>query len=373
MDLSRRRFALVLGSTVGAGLLGRSGPAGPTPGSTTEVGPMLLDSNENPSGPSLRAREAMTRSQAVASRYPDALTERMRQTIARHHGLAPENVCVGCGSTEILRMADMAFLGAGRTLVAATTTFEAVLDFAGVAQGRPIQVPLDAAFRHDLPAMARASTSRTGLVYVCNPNNPTGTIVPGREFDALVAAVPRSAVILVDEAYHHYVEDPEYRSAVSWVGQAENVIVARTFSKIHGMAGMRLGYALGSPEYIRAMQSHAIFSGANAAVLAAAEVSLGDEAHVREQRQRNRETRVWLETELRRQGLRFIPSHTNFLMIHVGTDVAPLIQAFRDRGIRVGRRFPSMAEWLRISIGAPEEIRAFAAALAEILPAARAA
>ena len=370
MSLTRRRFTLALGTTAGAALarlrLPDRAEASLPPGATGS--PIELNSNENPYGPSPRAREAMTRAQAVAGRYPDRADVAVREAIARAHGLRPENVCLGCGSTEILRMADMAFLGAGRTLVVAETTFEAVLAFAKVAQGEPVRVPLDPAFRHDLGAMARACTSRTGLVYVCNPNNPTGTIVSRRELDGFVAAVPKSAIVLVDEAYHHYVDDPEYASAASGVGRADNVVVTRTFSKIYGMAGMRLGYALGSPENIQAMASHALFSNANAAVLEAATASLGDEGHVAEQQRRNREAREWLVRELGRQGRRHIPSQTNFVMIHVGTDVTPLIEGFEKKGLLVGRRFPTMADWLRVSIGTLDEMRAFARALEELLP-----
>jgi histidinol-phosphate aminotransferase len=328
-----------------------------------------LNANENPYGPSEKAREAMTRSQAVASRYPDAFESQMVETIAKLHGVQPENVVLGCGSGEILRMADMAFLAPGKNVVVAEPTFEAVLQYARVARGEGIKVPQTADFRHDLPAMAAACNASTALVYVCNPNNPTGTIVSRDEMAAFIARAPKSAVLMIDEAYHHFVEDPKYASAFDWVGKAPNVVVVRTFSKIFGMAGMRLGYAVGSKENISAMRAHATSSNANAAVLEAGLASLADPNHVPRYKKMMNDTRRSLCAELQKDGRRYIPSEANFVMIDVGGDVRPVIDAFRKKNILVGRKFPSMPNWLRISIGTQKEMDSFVAGLREIVPA----
>jgi histidinol-phosphate aminotransferase len=221
--------------------------------------------------------------------------------------------------------------------------------------------------------MARACDARTGLVYVCNPNNPTGTVVTGDELLARLEKVPATAKIVVDEAYHHFVEAPAYRSALDLADRLPNLVVARTFSKIHGMAGMRLGYGVASAENARALRAHASWSNVNAAVLAAAKASLADEALVARQRDRLNATRRWLVTELEREGRRTIPSETNFVMIDAGGDVGPLIEAFAARGIRVGRRFAAMPTWLRVTIGTPEETRAFLQAFRALSPARPAA
>ena len=171
-------------------------------------------------------------------------------------------------------MADEAFSGPGRKVVAAEPTFEAVLAYAKVVRADGIKVPLTADFRHDLPAMAAACGASTGLVYVCNPNNPTATIVTGDEMAAFAAKVPATATVLVDEAYHHFVEDPRYRSSLELIGRHPNVVIARTFSKIYGMAGLRLGYAVSSKETIAAMAPYASWSNTNAAVHAAAQMYL---------------------------------------------------------------------------------------------------
>ena len=327
-----------------------------------------LNANESPYGPSAAAREAMTRAQAIAARYPGHLEEELRITLATLHGVAPEQVALGCGSGEILRMSAAAFLGPGRTLVAAEPTFEAVLRYAGVTSAETITVPLDAAFRHDLPRMAAACDTRTGLVYVCNPNNPTGTVITGAELASFLKLVPPGATVLLDEAYHHFVEHPGYRSGFELLAGFPNLVVVRTFSKIHGLAGMRLGYAVGASGRIAALDRHRLTNNANAAVLAAALATIGETGHVARLKQRMNDTRRSLVAALERDGRRVIPSEANFVMFETGRDVSPLIGAFRERKILVGRKFPSMPTWLRVSVGTPKETAAFLAALREILP-----
>ncbi|HSD66781.1 MAG TPA: histidinol-phosphate transaminase [Vicinamibacteria bacterium] len=370
--LTRRRFAGALGAALGGAVV-RPSPAAAAPRPAPGGGGVNLSSNENPYGPSPAALAAMTRSQAVAGRYPDADEDATVQAIARLHGVSPDRVVLGCGSSEVLRLCDAAFLGPGRTVVAAQPTFEAVLIYAKVTQAEPVTVPLTADFRHDLPAMARSCDARTGLVYVCNPNNPTGTIVTGDELETFLGRVPATTTVVVDEAYHHFVEDPAYRSAVGMIDRFPNVVVARTFSKIYGMAGMRLGYAMASVANAQRLRQHASFSNANAAVLAAALASLADEGLVARQREKLNATRRWLVEALAREGRRTIPSETNFVMIDAGSDVKPLIEALAARGVRVGRRFAALPTWLRVTIGTPEETRAFLEALRAALPARAAA
>jgi len=369
--VSRRQFTRTIGAAAAALAAPRllesvahaSLPEG-MPSSTIQ-----LDSNENPYGPSPKALEAITQSQGVASRYPDGMIERVRSSVARLHGVESSQVAVGCGSTEILRVADMAFLGSQRNVVVAEPTFEAVLDYARVTHADPVKVPLTPDFRHDLPRMAAACTSKTGVIYVCNPNNPTGTIVTREELAEFFKRVPDSTIILVDEAYHHYIEDPRYATAFEWMGKVSNLIITRTFSKVYGLAGMRLGYAVASRELIRAMSQHLLDDNANAAVLAAAMASLGDADHVARQRRLNNDTRQWLCAELAKDGRRTIPSQTNFVMIDTGSDVQPVIEQFRSKGILVGRKFPSLGNWLRVSIGTRREMEAFLGAFRAIVPA----
>jgi histidinol-phosphate aminotransferase len=370
--LSRRRFATSLSCAAVAALA--PPPARPGPPQAAG-GKALIDlsSNENPYGPSPVAIEAMTAAHSVASRYPDAAEDRLREAIAQHHAATPEQIVLGCGSSEVLRLCDAAFLGPGRTVVAAEPTFEAVLHYAKVTRAESVTVPLDAEFRHDLRKMARACDARTGLVYVCNPNNPTGTIVRIDALTAFLEQVPKTAVVVVDEAYHHFVESHDYGSVSGMVARFPNLVVARTFSKIYGMAGMRLGYAVASAKNAEAMRAQASWSTVNVAVLEAGLACLKDPELPRQQRALLNGSRRALVQAIEKQGRRYIPSEANFLMIDVGRDVEPLIPAFAAKGIKVGRRFAAMPSWLRVTIGKPEETEAFYRALGELVPVRAAA
>lgn len=371
IGITRRGFGATLGAAAGAVLLDtRLTPAAAEARVATGLprDVLQLNSNENPYGPSAAAREAMTRSQEVAARYPDYQEDEVRSALARLHAVAPEQVLLGCGSGDILRMADGAFLAPDRKVVVAEPTFEAVLAYNRVTKAQPVKVPLDASFRHDLPRMAAACDAATGLVYVCNPNNPTGTVVTGEELAAFLGRIPPSVTVLLDEAYHHFVEDPGYRTGFDLLAAHPNLIVVRTFSKIYGLAGMRLGYAVAAPDMIEALARYASFSNTNAAVLAAGLASLADAELVPRMKRRMNDTRRWLTGQLTADGRRFIPPEANFVMIEAGRDVAPLIEAFKAKKILVGRRFPSMPTWLRVSVGTPAEMAAFVAALREIVP-----
>jgi histidinol-phosphate aminotransferase len=373
--LTRRALGRLLGATAGAALLDPRLPTRLSAETPRDVSgePIRLSANENPYGPCAASLEALSKSAADASRYPGAIEREMRAALARHHGVKPEQIVMGCGSSDVLRMADSAFVPAGRTLVAAEPTFEAVLNYCKATRGETVKVPLTSDFRHNLPRMSAACDAKTGMVYVCNPNNPTGTIVDAGELEAFVRRVPPTCVVLVDEAYHHFVESPRYKSALELLGLHDNVVVARTFSKIYGMAGMRLGYAVASPANAALMQSHASWDNTSQSALAMGLAGLSDTEVVPRQRKLLNDTRRWLCAELERDRRRYIPSETNFVMIDVEGDVTPVTQALRDRGIHAGRKFPSMGNWLRVSIGKPEEMEAFVASLREVVPARAAA
>jgi histidinol-phosphate aminotransferase len=373
---SRRDFSRAIGTSLAVawaapGLApalhaGKPNSASAEPASES---PIRLSFNENPYGPSPKAFEAFSSCGRIAARYPFATYPQVLDALAQKYGVARENIVLGCGSTEILRSVDMAFLGPGKNVVAAEPTFEAVLEYARFTRAEPVKVSLTADHRHDLPKMAAACTSKTGVVYVCNPNNPTGTINTREEVDAFIQAVPSSALILVDEAYYDFADDPHYGTAAEWTKKNPNVVVARTFSKLHGMAGMRLGYAVGAKETIARMGQCMTMDNGNAAVLSAALASLGDTEYLASCRNRLNSTRSWLCSELSKDGRSFIPSQANFLMIDMGTNVLPIIEQFRARNILVGRLFPSMSNFLRVTIGTQPETEAFLSALREIAPA----
>jgi histidinol-phosphate aminotransferase len=367
---SRRHFSRTIGSLAVAFTVPRlplrlDDKLNPTASEST----IHLNFNENPYGPSPKALSALDSCGPVAARYPHATHLQLTEALAKNYNVSRENIALGCGSTEILRCVDMAFLGPGKNVVVAQPTFEAVLEYARITQADPVKIPLTPDHRHDLPKMAAACTSKTGVVYVCNPNNPTGTIVTREELASFVPAVPPSTLILVDEAYFDFADDPHYGSVAEWTQKYSNIIIARTFSKIYGMAGMRLGYAVGAKETITRIREQSLQDNGNAAVLAAGLASLGDTDHVLSCRDKMNGTRKWLCGELSKDGRSYIPSQTNFVMIDMHTDVQPIIDQFAARNILVGRRFPSMNNFLRITIGTQHETEAFVAALREIAPA----
>ncbi|HKW87168.1 MAG TPA: aminotransferase class I/II-fold pyridoxal phosphate-dependent enzyme [Candidatus Acidoferrales bacterium] len=372
-QFSRRQFGRTFGAALAAAVVsprliqevaGGHGDAHMPPDA------IFINFNENPYGPSDRAIEAITRSEVVAGRYPDGIYARLTQVIADFHHMNSDNVALGCGSTEILRACDDAFLSSGKNFVIAEPTFEAVTHYAVACKADAVKIPLTSDFRHDLPKIAAACTGATGLVYICNPNNPTATIVTRDELTDFMNRVPASTHVLVDEAYFHFVEDPRYSSVIDWTVKYPNLIVARTFSKVYGMAGMRLGYAIAPKETIAALRRELTEQNGNAAVLPAAIASLNDPDVVPVNKKRLNETRNWVTSELSKDGHRVMPSEANFFMVEVGGDVSPVIEAFRQRKIMLGRKFPSLGNWLRVSVGKPEEMQKFLAVFREIIPAA---
>ncbi len=385
LQFSRRTFAHMLGLGAGAALLapvagrgmeehialrarGRYWPAKLLPKDPKNL--VLLNSNENPYGPSPTAREAMIEAHEVACRYPDFYADKLQEKLAAFHGFAPENVVVTCGSTELLKMCAAAFLGPGKRLVQATPTFEALAAYARRGGAEVVKVPVDGDYRHNLDALARAAQERPGLVYICNPNNPTGTVVSRPAIEKFLDKVPRETVVLVDEAYHHYVEDPGYGTLLGAVEVGRNVVIARTFSKIYGMAGLRIGYGLASRALVKKLRREVVFSSANVLGCVAAYASLEDEGFVRQNQQRNQDARNFLVQSMRARGRSVIPSHTNFVCVHVARPVRPVIRAFREQGIRVGRPFAGLPEHIRVSLGLPEEMEKFVAAFDRVFAAA---
>jgi histidinol-phosphate aminotransferase len=236
------------------------------------------------------------------------LRKDLTNRLANLHDVSPEMVTLGNGSGEILRMAAGAFLGGDRVLVAPHPTFEAIVNYAllfGVPQSQIKQIPVTADFRHDVAKMA---VPKAGLIYVCNPNNPTSSVTPKKELDSLVANLPSGAVLLVDEAYYHFADSPEYESAMKHVHAGKDVFVVRTFSKVYGLAGLRVGYAVGRPELIDRLRRHAMDNNTNAMGLQAALTSIDDADQVSRNRDRNAATRRMVLEWLDRNKMKYAPA-----------------------------------------------------------------
>jgi len=374
MPLSRRSFVSTLGlgsaGLLGAPLLGGRGSESRVGGSrATEwsrgtgaparAGLIRLDSNENPNGPGARAIEALHGVITEANRYPDASEVTLMAAIARAHGVSPENVVLGAGSSETLRMCVEAFTSPTRHLVSASPTFEPPAEFARLLGHPVVEVPVDSALRLDLETMGARSVG-AGLVFFCNPNNPTATVHGEATVKSFIARIRRASpetVILVDEAYHEYVDHAAYATSIPLAVADPNVVVSRTFSKVFGMAGLRAGYAIAHPDTARRLQGWRIGSGVNVLALTAAQASIGDLTHVADEQRKNREAKAYTRAFFERAGFTVGPSDTNFLMIDLRRDPQPVRVACREQGVAVGRPFPPLHSWLRVSIGTMDEMR----------------
>jgi histidinol-phosphate aminotransferase len=322
---------------------------------------LRLDANENPYGPSPAARKAIQEGITEGNRYPFAEREALIDALSRLHGVDRRRILPGCGSTELLR-ASVCALGAGSgSLLMADPTYEDLSAYARPLKADAVRLPLDGDGVHDLSAMERAVKGDVRLVYVCNPNNPSGTIVDGKALADFIRRAARRATVLVDEAYHDYVADPRHASMVPLIAEGLPIIVTRTFSKIHGLAGLRLGYALADEKLLERLDAYLTFAGTNVLALRAALASLEDKEFLERCRKDNAATRERLTTALVGRGYPVFVSQTNFVMFHLGTDVRAFIADMKSRGVRVGRPFPPLTEHCRVSLGTLEEIDRFLA------------
>ena len=367
--ISRRRFAGLLGAGIASATL-RPTPLHAVALSATALPApddiVRLSSNENPYGPPPAAFDAMRKAFDLVWRYPDEAADALSNEIAKLHGVESDRVLLGNGSSEILKLCAAAFTGPGRPVVMADPTFEAVGRYARAAGAEVLKIPLTADHRHDLGKMVEAARL-AGLVYICNPNNPTGTVTP--DLRGFLSRLSAGTVVLVDEAYHHYADGDGYESVVPLIAEHPSLIVARTFSKIYGMAGLRCGYALARPETLERLRFHQAWDNVNLQALAAAQAALGETAYLERSRRLNRETRDWVAGELAARGYKSIPSQTNFLMTDLRQDTGPVIDKLRQRRVEVGRRFPALPTHLRVTIGTRPQMERFLAALGEVLTA----
>jgi histidinol-phosphate aminotransferase len=326
-----------------------------------------LSFNENPYGPSDVVMKAMTDAFKYANRYgyPDGgITE----AIAKHHGVKPENVLLGAGSGEILKVADDTFLIDHKKVVGVDPTFASVYQFAVNSRAEAIKIPLLKDYRMDIPGIISSVKNNyrdVGFVYVVNPNNPTGNIIPKQEIQLLLDSIPGDVPVLIDEAYHHFVDDPNYATSVPYVIEGRQVIVTRTFSKISALAGMRLGYGLAPKELTDRMRPFANGS-INAIVKWGGVAALNDTATQDWTKKTTLALRKKVTDQLTGLGYSVIPSETNFFMVHVRRDITPIVAEFEKKGVLVGRMFPPLVEHLRVSIGTAEEMDRFMTAFKEI-------
>jgi histidinol-phosphate aminotransferase len=371
MPISRRTLLRTMGAGAAAALAGPAfaeAPLGATqaalvelPGANKPAGPIRLHRNEPAYGPSHRAIAAMQEAALNgASRYPDVESEALRTRIARLHGVTTDSVVLGCGSSEILRMAVDAFVGPRRGLVSAWPTFDLVGRCAQGGGAEVVAVPLTRNHAHDLDAMLARSDAATGLVYICNPNNPTGTLTRRPELETFLRRLPATAYVLIDEAYHHYVgESADYASFIDRPVDDPRLIVTRTFSNACGLAGARVGYGVAAPETARLLALGRLPEDVNVLAAAGAMAALDDVDHVRLNVQRNADDRQEFFNQANARMLRPIDSQTNFVMLNTEQPAVDIVEHFRTRGVLVSGPFPAFETHIRVSLGTPAEMREF--------------
>jgi len=369
MLLSRRRFLGYLGAGTAAAALQLpvvgAGIALARTTNTHHSGKTgaRLDANENAYGLSPPVRQAIQDAISQANRYPDSARSEFTELVARRHRVSVEQVLIGCGSVELLQAAGRVFTGPKKKLVTASPTFE-VLGKAAEAQGTQVtRVPLTKDFAHDVSAMRDQINEDTGLVYICNPNNPTASLTPRKDLDAFIAKLPGQTYVLIDEAYHHFATDSrDYLSFLDRPADNDRVIVLRTFSKVYALAGMRLGYGVGASAAIERMRQAVGRENANIAVLRGAIAALEDDAGMQLSVRRNAADRAEFMKQAHLRKLSPIPPYGNFAMMDVGRPVPELIEQFKKKNVHVGRPFPPLNTYLRVSFGRPEDMKAFWAA-----------
>ncbi|HEV8345931.1 MAG TPA: histidinol-phosphate transaminase [Vicinamibacterales bacterium] len=382
MSVSRRSFVGGLAAALGylgvhpdVDVLAQGRPqtpgAAPRPRLTDDYDAMAhLSSNENCWGPPDSVMKAMNSAWKYSNRYgyPDG---NLVGEIAKHHGVKTENILLGAGSGEILDVVGTTYLLGGKKVLGVEPTYSSVYGHATSIKTSAIKLPLNKDYTQNIAAMIKAANdhaSEIGLVYLCNPNNPTGLIITKDEVKQLLDGIPKGMPVLIDEAYHHFVEDPRYATSVPYVLEGRPVIIARTFSKIAALAGMRLGYAIASAETIQKMRPYSMGS-INALVKWGGVTALKDTAAQADVKKKTLDLRKKTTSELESYGYDCIPSETNFFMVAIGREIQPVIDEFRTRKVAVGRPFPPMTKHMRVSIGTADEMDRFMKAFKEIFSA----
>lgn len=326
-----------------------------------------LNANENPYGPSEKAMDAFRTAATEGNLYPFAYAREVRAIIAKEEGVTADHIFLGSGSSEILTMVGLAYGAKKGALMSAFPTFRTMLDTAVGIGCDWQQVALDSEQKHDLAAMQSSITSETRLVYICNPNNPTGTVVDSAELRKFCTEVSALVPVFVDEAYTDFMDDPISVSMIDLIHQGENIIIARTFSKIHGMAGLRIGYGIAQPDTTKKITAYATnlitISGPS---LHAAMASYKDEAFKKMCKTKNQAARDYTFNALQEKGFNPVASNTSFMIFPIDMKPKSYLKQMRAKGVAVRSWVFDNRNWCRVSIGARDEMESFISALGEV-------
>lgn len=326
-----------------------------------------LLANENPFGPSEKARKAIIEAIPTSFQYPFMAIRQFQKMIAEKEGVTPEHILMGAGSSELLAAAAMLYATKGGSMVTADPSYLDLVDTAADF-GAPIEkVPLDKNYVHDLDAMDKRISSTTSLVYVCNPNNPTGTVIPSDKLRSFCETVTKKAPIFIDEAYIDYIDPSKTASMIECVRKGQNVIIARTFSKLHAFAGLRVGYVIALPDTIKAMSKYTS-EGRNisATSIQGAIASYQDAEYAQYAKAKNAESKDFLYQTLKAEGYSYIPSHTNFVIFPLKMDSKKFMGEMMKRGVGIRSWEFAGQQWCRVSMGTMDDMKIFASAFKEL-------
>jgi len=330
-----------------------------------ENGIIRLSSNENPYGPSPFVREKMIAAFDKACRYPGADIDSLTKKIAQKEGLTTEHILVTVGSTEGLKIAALAYLHNGGELVAPEPTFEAMLNYAEACGAYVHRVPVNLDLGINLEAMEKRCNADTKMVFICNPNNPTGTILPADEMSHFCTKIAQRTMVFSDEAYFDYINEKNYPSMTSLIKNDLNVIVSRTFSKVYGIAGLRIGYLIARPDIIKRLEIFQV-DNPNMLALAAAHAAMDENEFYNFSIQKNNESKKMVTSTLDQFNLVYTQSHANFVFFRSGIDISEFGKKMLQHNIKVGRPFRPLLNWCRISTGKTEEMQSVVSALKKI-------
>ena len=324
-----------------------------------------LSSNENPYGPSKKVQDRIKNSFGHACRYPYVYSDDLAAILAKKHGVSPESIIVTGGSTEGLKIAGLTFASNGGEIISGQPTFLAMMQYAKQWGASVNWVPVGADKGYDLDEIEKRISSKTKLIFLCNPNNPTGTLVPAKKLVDFCDVASKKTIVFSDEAYYDFIETPNYPSMIEGVKRGENIIVSKTFSKVYGLAGLRVGYLIAKPEIAAKIHKN-IVAMSNVLAVEAAKEALQDSAFYQFSLAKNKEAKQKIYKLLDYLNLDFIPSHTNFVFFHAKKDIRDLGKKMLAKGVRIGRPFPPFYDWCRISTGTLEEVDLFVKGMLEV-------
>lgn len=337
------------------------------PQAATPLSPIAkLNSNENPFGPSKKVRQAMIDAFDLGCRYPYGKMNELAEMIAKKEGLSRDHIIMAAGSTEGLKATGLTFGGPGAEIIAADPVYKSLLTYAEQSGAYINKVAVNKEMGHDLEEMERRISNRTSLVFLCNPNNPTGTLVPKKELLDFANTVSDRTILFSDEAYYDFITEPDYPSMIELVKQGKNVIVSRTFSKVYGLAGLRVGYMIARPDIAERVREN-VMAKCNMMAVIAAMTAYEEKEFYQMSLEKNMQAKKHIYEVLDDLGLRYIPSHTNFVFFHTGRDIHELIGAMKAKDVMIGRPFPPLTDWCRISTGRMEDVERFGKALKEVM------